>query len=405
MPFIIRIILQRALILIYSVLAFLGISPEAQIPNKERANEIIEERREAFSEILEKKVDTSDIENALKGITDAGDLLPETHNPDASNGTIPTLPIKNIIPEAPEKIDNVTTTQPSVTKPIQGISSIIAGDTSDSVKNVVVNTICTRKQGNAVTVSTGSGVIVSSEGVVLTNAHVAQFFIIQDHDNNVIDCSVYKESAPSFGYKAEILYVSPDWIFENYKTISQLNAVGTGEEDYAFLHITGSTNPTLPIPSSFPYANVDIEIKPEKGDPVIAAGYPGAPSSLAEISKSGKLQVDSIYIDDVFTFGPGNIDIITTGKTHVGAKGASGGGIFSGQDVNKSNLIGTISTTQGVNGDAHINAITSSYINRDIIKDTGKNINYYLRNNLTKKSNSFKDIYLDEFSELLISEL
>ena len=50
MPFLIKIILQRILIFVYSVLTFLGIAPEISIPTEPEAIQIIENRQNIIKE-------------------------------------------------------------------------------------------------------------------------------------------------------------------------------------------------------------------------------------------------------------------------------------------------------------------------------------------------------------------
>lgn len=416
MPFILRIILQRVLLFIYSILAFLGIAPEVHIPTEQESLVNEEYRKEIIrAAVTEKPVDSTindleklneenqgPVENVEKvDSTKPADPVPEPITPPVT--TTPTVVIPKPIVQIPPPIPVAPIIPP--TEPIQSVKPPVEEikQKTIGIDDVLVNTVCVERTGNAISVSTGSGVIVSPSGIVLTNAHVAQFFLIQDYDNSV-DCAIYKENIPTYGYEAEILYISENWIKENYESFREKTARGTGEDDYAILRIIKNTNPSLSLPAEFPFANVVISDSVEIGDEVVAAGYPGGPISLFELTKSRKLVTAVLSVLDVFTFGGNNPDIFTVTRSEVGAKGSSGGGVFKENTENSLDLIGIIVTTDGTNGNAKINAITTSYINRDISKETGNKLSYYLSGNLSSKSTSFKNNNLNDLASLLTNQ-
>lgn len=420
MPFLIRLILQRILLFVYSVLAFLGIAPEVHVPAQtgspvaERQEETVTtlinetgsaEQTENVQTVIQgaEETITDIVENTIPDIVDQipTDLLP-TQAP-------PIPPVQSPIikptsqPVAPEPETPISTqTQPQPTKPTE--TEEPEPTTNVTIKDLVVNIVCVQTVGNTINVSTGSGVLVSPKGIVLTNAHVAQFFILEAYNPNLITCSMYKENIPTYGYRGKLLYISPNWVKDNYKTIKTANARGTGEDDYALIAITENTNPIFGLPQSFPSAELrfnDVEI----GDDVIVAGYPGGPTSLVEITRAGKLKFADVSILEVFTFGGNNIDIFTTSKSEVGAKGASGGGVFYGSNINSNALVGTIVTTDGTNGNAKINAITTQYIEEDIENDSGFSLSYYLSGNTAAKIKDFEEQHVEPLAELLLKEI
>jgi hypothetical protein len=460
MLFLIRIVVQRLILVAYSALAFLGIAPEATIPTTEQAQQVIEDRRAAFSDILGDKILADNlsvglgqnIENIKINVSriarDGSSNLSEEKKKELIDDLREIADVKeDPVDISEEDLDQIlqylaneleearreqveqkiaTTSNPKtqevyetledyietlnksysknetdVTNPIKEVSDVVKGDSSSAIENVILNTVCTRKSGNTLNVTTGSAVLISPKGVVLTNAHVAQYFLIQDYDNNIVDCALYKENIPTFGYKAKVLHLSNNWISKNYKAISESSPVGTGEGDYALLYIYKNTNPAIPLPEEFPYANLIINSIPEGADPVTAAGYPGSPESILNISSAGNLQIDDIFITNVYTFSNGNIDIVTTTPTPVGARGSSGGGIFEGHQKNISDLLGIIVTTT----QSRINALTISYINSDLKADTGLDLEDYLSGNIDSKITGFQNSYLEPFAELLIPYL
>ena len=196
MPFLIRIILQRVLILFYSFLAFLGIAPEASIPTEQEARIAIEERQEAIGDFFQDEITQEKIENIKQG---AEKIIKELEKVDINTDQVNTGQIKN-----PEKAP--------IIKPKEE-NDVIKKETVYDIEDVVVNIVCSQNQGNLINVSTGSGVLIDPKGVVITNAHVGQFVLLEDQsDSNSMKCGVYRENIPTFGYTVDILHISPDWI-------------------------------------------------------------------------------------------------------------------------------------------------------------------------------------------------
>lgn len=394
MPFLIRIILQRLLVVIYSFLVFLGLAPEAIIPTEQEALTSIKEHQEKVQDFFYEEKTQEKISNLVNDIINVGEkiikigsnLEPQSVEIDTQS---PTINLQK--PESREVLPKTTTpsfsTKPSVT--------------SDKIADVVINIVCSERNGNLINVSAGSGVIIDPKGIILTNAHVGQFVLLEDNsDNTNIDCAVYKENIPTFGYRVDVLYISPEWVSENYHLINSTTPKGTGEFDYAFLYITQNTNPTSRRPDSFPYSKIILdETNYEIGKTFTVAGYPGVPQNLIDILSAGALKKDSISIIDVFTFNKNTTDIFSTSKTFVGARGASGGGVF---DKNN-NLIGIISTTNGKQNNASINALTTVYINSSLKKTTGKSIST-ITQNPEKEVSQFNKEYGVFLANLLKSE-
>lgn len=358
MPILIRIILQRLLILFYSFLAFLGISPEASIPTEEEARISIEQRQQAVVEFFEDEENKQRVD----GIIEGGKKIAEE---------LEKIEVK--IPEQPTNIPNEdAVAEPNENKSFSEPPQTQESESFSEIEDVIVNIVCSEDKGNFINVSTGSGVLIDPKGVIITNAHVGQFVLLEDYSktNNGMECAVYKENIPTFGYKVDVLYISPDWISENSNLINSEAPRGTGEHDYAFLYITESTNPAIQKPRSFPYSKISLLDKNyDEGTMVRVAGYPGAPQNIVDIASAGFLKKDTVEIEDVFTFNDGTIDIFSTERSRVGARGASGGGVFLDNE-----LIGIISTTNGEQNNAEINALTTTYINSDLKDNTGDDI-------------------------------
>jgi hypothetical protein len=417
MPFLIRFILQRGLAVSLGLLTFLGINPT--IPTGDQITTATEQRQEVVSKILSdvnEQVVNLD-KNLLQDLVTPTDKTTSTKKPDiqdaddlnkdaTKSSEIKTAPVApTIIPSQKTNSENLPETTTQQEKPIDIIintlnDEILPKNQNDlNLANVLVNIICTEKKGNYVTANTGSGVIISANGVVVTNAHVAQYFLL-DKSPGDYSCTLYQENIPTYGYVAKLLYISPDWIKDNPEVIISKNPRGTGENDYALLYITKNTNPALSKPKSFDFAKFNTTYTAKIGDSIELAGFPGAPAGIGDLTHSVGLKKDSTQIEDIFTFGNNRIDVVSTGVTPVAARGASGGGLFK-----DSNLIALIVTTSGSTGNAYINAITTNYINRDLQNDFGKSLNELITSDLDSESEDFWNNYGKALSKIILSEL
>jgi hypothetical protein len=408
MPILIRIIVQRLLAVFIAFLAFLGINPT--IPTDQEIANFNQQKEEIVENILtdiEHKninIDKNLIENLLEPEKDKNKnepVIKKETPPVKPEAVAPKKEIVNTI--IPQTIDQEKI--PTIKEPVDVVIETVAekigikDQKTLELENVLVNIICTEKKGNYVTANTGSGVIISPEGVVMTNAHVGQYFLL-DKELDDYSCALYQENIPTYGYVADLLYISPDWIRENKNVISTKNPRGTGENDYAFLHIIKNTNPALPKPKSFQYANLNTSYNAEIGQKIDIAGFPGSPASILDLERTVGLKTDSSTIRDIFTFGQNNADVISTGVTKVAARGASGGGVFK-----ESDLIALIVTTGGPDNKSYINAITTNYIGRDFKNDFNKSIFDLINGNLEKQSQDFWRDYGKSLAEIILAEL
>ncbi len=246
-------------------------------------------------------------------------------------------------------------------------------DVNARTREALVNILCTTNAGGTLNPISASGVIVSPSGIVITNAHVAQYFLLRDYPvPNNIQCVLRLGSPAQPKYVAELVLVSPQWIYDNASMIVSPDPTGTGENDYAFLRITGRTNPDAALPASFPYLEPDTrEDAIAIGDQALTAGYPAG--FLGGIAIQRELYISSSVtpVREVFTFET-LADLFSIGGSVVAQKGASGGAVVS----SAGKLVGVIvtSTDSDTTGGRDLRAITFSHIDRSLARHSATSV-------------------------------
>jgi len=254
--------------------------------------------------------------------------------------------------------------------------------------------------------ATGSGVIIDPRGVVLTNAHVAQPFLLIGKDpRGEVECTIRSGDPIERHYTGKLLYLPKAWVAEHAEDITEDNARGTGEHDYALLLITGVKDSSTLFPSSFPF--VDFSTTEEHlglGASVALSGYPTT-EAVATIEALDQLRVFSTIatIDELFTFEEETLDLISLGSTALSYKGSSGGAVVDGWNK----VIGLI--TSSTEGDTvterKLRAITLSHIDRSLIEHAGFGFDFFLLGNLSIKAALYESSVAPPLTERLIREL
>jgi len=279
-------------------------------------------------------------------------------------------------------VQAVSTPAPSVatTKTTEAVNT--------EARGALVNILCVTKVGGYFKPISGSGVIIDGVGVVLTNAHVGQYFLLRDYptkDN--VDCIVRTGSPAYPKYHAQLLYLPPSWVTKNANQIIVEQATGTGENDYSFLLIT-STVDGSPLPDLLPAVPLTYKT-PARGDPVLLAAYPAGFLDGANIETNLYASSAFTNVMDLFSFdNNGFVDLISIGGTVVSQAGSSGGAVVRQQD---SALLGIITTATAGDTTAarDLRAITLAHIDRSLAAQGKGGLLQVLSGNLQAKADIF----------------
>lgn len=287
----------------------------------------------------------------------------------ATSATSSPKKVKQFAPKSTPALAPVPASKPA--PPTVAQTNAALDVVATALRGALVNIICYAPGKSGLHSISGSGVLIDSKGIILTNAHVAQYFLFA---NKGARCFIRAGSPAADTYDASLIYISPSWLKANADILTQTLPSGTGEYDFAFLAVTKSiTSSALPVSfPSLPLATMPRDI----GTPVAIATYGAQFLEPSQIQSGLFPTVVFSSVKDIFTFETRTIDVLAFGGSAAAQEGSSGGGVV---DVT-GQMVGTITTSSvsGTTDTRSLTAITASYIRAEYAGETGQALDLLL---------------------------
>lgn len=308
---------------------------------------------------------------------------------------------EKISARAPAKVSaqptHASATAAPAPAPPASSSPLFKTETVDALRSALVNIVCYAPLGSGLHSISASGVIVTPRGMILTNAHVGQYFLFADRG---VSCRIRTGDPARDAYAAALAYVPEAWVRANADILTKSLPSGTGEHDFALLAITQSLTAT-PLPQSFPFVAPAVSA-PSADTPLIIGTY-GA--QFLESSQIQSYLFPTLVfgsVKEVFTFATDTPDVLALGGSAAAQEGSSGGAVMN--DAGELTGIITTSTVSGPTSSRSLNAITLSYIRRDYAAQTGTPIDPLFLEDSTRAVADFS-IRMPALEEILAASL
>ena len=297
-----------------------------------------------------------------------------------------------------EETPLVATTSPLPSSPALPASF---DEINQKTRATLVNIVCTNTRSGTFNLISGSGVIVDPRGIILTNAHLGQYFLLQDFPTpKSIECVIRAGEPAQSKYRTTVLFISPAWVRDNASKIGEDMPMGTGENDFALLLIDAAVNAEIPLPETFPYLpmNASNQVLQEPREVLIAA-YPVGLLGGFTVQRDLYPSSSIVTTGEVYSFGDNTPDIFSVGGSVVAQQGSSGGAVVSRDGT----LVGLIVTSSSgkTTGERSLHALTMSHLDASFKKQTGDSLSVLLAGNVKVSAQNFNEKNAPELKKLL----
>lgn len=270
-------------------------------------------------------------------------------------------------------------------------------------RSALVNIFCDTPGGTAIHPISASGVMIDPRGIIMTNAHVAQYVLLSARPELQISCVVRNGSPATPRFYVQVMYIPATWVREHAHEISEKRPIGTGENDYALLYVTDSVDGS-PLSRQFPYLPVDArEGIGFTGDSVLVAGYPaefiGSSATRSDLYASSAVTT----IGDMLTFTQRLVDLISLGGVVLAQGGSSGGAVVNGWGQLIGIVVTTSEGTTTVTRD--LRALTMSHVDRSLSQQTGTGLRTFLSGDPAILTMQFQSKQTPALSQLIIDQI